>query len=168
MSSVKSVSIGLRYRRCLHIPKSHEEEASRRAWWDRSLGRGGLGNSAPAGWLAGSGEDGCRGDFQASVWKHSGGVRHVGPALATVSALLVGGGTHNNNGLADSPDPQAGGLGFGHRRMVLRPRPEHIRQRVASLHLAVPAMFPLHPLHGESLPSPKTLRRVRRFFSQEC
>lgn len=70
---------------------NHEEEASRRAWWDRSLGRGGLRNSAPAGWLAGSGEDGCRGDFQASVWKHS-GVRHVGPALATVSAPLVGGG----------------------------------------------------------------------------
>lgn len=71
--------------------RSHEEEASRRAWWDRSLGRGGLGNSAPAGWLAGSGEDGCRGDFQASVWKHS-GARHVGPPLATVSAPLVGGG----------------------------------------------------------------------------
>lgn len=76
---------------------SHEEEASRRAWWDRSLGRGGLENSAPAGWLAGSGEDGCRGDFQASVWKHS-GVRHVGPALATVSAPLVGGGHRTTMG----------------------------------------------------------------------
>lgn len=57
------------------------------------------------------------------------------------------------HGVADAADPEAGGLGFGHGRMVLRPRPEHIRQRSTSLHLALSAMFPLHAVHGEFFPS---------------
>lgn len=35
--------------------------------------------------------------------------------------------------------------------MVLRPGSEHVRQRAPSLHLAVPAVFPLHALHGQCL-----------------
>lgn len=55
-----------------------------------------------------------------------------------------------HHGVADPPDPQAGGLGFSHGRLVLRPRSKYVRQRAASLHLALSAVFPLHALHGES------------------
>lgn len=53
------------------------------------------------------------------------------------------------HGVPDFTDTEARGLGFSYRRMVLRPRPKHIRQRFTSVHLAVSAMFPLHALHGE-------------------
>lgn len=109
-------------------------------------------------WLASSsGEDGCRGDSQATVWKHSTDC-HVQRRLASVSARLfrlsVGSARirrrwMKQHGVADSSDPEAGGLGFSHGRMVLRPRSEHIRQRFTPLHLAVSAMFPLHTVHGE-------------------
>lgn len=65
--------------------RCHEEELSRRAWWDRSLLSGGL-KQCPS-WLASCREDGCRGNFQASVWKQS-IVCHVQRQLASVSPRL--------------------------------------------------------------------------------
>lgn len=124
-------------------------------------GRGGIGVSSVEdwkqcpSWLASSREDGCRGDFQASVWKHSTVYRvqrrlaSVSPRLFRWSILSDSSEGLKEHGVADSPDPETGGLGFSHRRLVLRPRSKYIRQRFTSLHLAVPAMFPLHALHGE-------------------
>lgn len=126
-------------------------------------GRGGIGVSSVEdwkqcpSWLASSSrEDGCRGDSQATVWKHS-TVCHVQRRLAErVSpgrsrwSVPLGFGI-KQHGVADSTDPEAGGLGFSHRRMVLRPRSKYIRQRFTSLHLALSAMFPLHAVHGEPL-----------------
>lgn len=66
--------------------RCHEEEVSRRAWWDRSLLSGGL-KQCPS-WLASCREDGCRGDFQASVWKQS-IVCHVQRQLVSVSPRFV-------------------------------------------------------------------------------
>lgn len=121
-------------------------------------GRGGIGVSSVEdwkqcpSWLASCREDGCRGDFQASVWKQS-TVCHVLRPLASVSPRLFRGSDSSEgikqHGVADSTDPEAGGLGFNHRRMVLRPRSEYIRQRFTSLHLAFSAMLSLHTLHGE-------------------
>lgn len=57
-------------------------------------GRGGIGVSAVEdckqcpSWLASGGEDGCSGDFQASVWRRR-GARRVQRTLAVVSAPLV-------------------------------------------------------------------------------
>lgn len=62
--------------------RCHEEELPRRAWWDRSLLSGGL-KQCPS-WLASCTEDGCRRDFQATVWKQS-TVCHVQRRLASVS-----------------------------------------------------------------------------------
>lgn len=125
-------------------------------------GRGGIGVSSVEdwkqcpSWLASSREDGCRGDFQASVWKHSTACR-VQRRLASVSPRLYRWSVRSDSsegikqhGVADSTDPETGGLGFSHRRMVLRPRSKYIRQRFTSLHLAVSAMFSLYALHGES------------------
>lgn len=111
-------------------------------------------------WLQSGFSGQCLGAPRRSAPRHTTSHR-VGPARRR--------GTHDNNGLADPPDPPAGGLGFGHRRMVLRPRPEHVRQRVASLHLAVPAVFPLHPLHGELLRllHPEKTSPCLTFFCQQ-
>lgn len=79
--------------------------------------------------------------FSRRRWRRSGRPRR--PRWSPSSSAQA------SHGLADPPDPQAGGLGFNHRRVVLRPRPEYVRQRAPSLHLALFAMLPLHAVHGE-------------------
>lgn len=53
------------------------------------------------------------------------------------------------NGVADPADPAAGRVGVGDRRMVLRPPPEHLRERASPLPVAAAALPPVHALHGE-------------------
>ncbi len=52
-------------------------------------------------------------------------------------------------GVADPPDPAAGRVGVGDGRMVLRPPPEHLRERTSPLPVAAAALPPVHALHGE-------------------
>lgn len=52
-------------------------------------------------------------------------------------------------GVADPPDPAAGRVGVGDGRMVLRPPPEHLRERASPLPVAAAALPPVHALHGE-------------------
>ena len=155
-----------RFPRLLLPTVFHEEELPRRAWrrreggTDRSLHGRGL-KQCPS-WPASGRKDGCGGDFQATVWKQR-AVCHVGrrrlarqgatapprsPSRRSVPPAFIGR-QSRRHGVADAADPEAGGLGFGHGRMVLRPGPEHVRQRATPLHLALSAMFPLHAVHGE-------------------
>lgn len=132
----------------------HEEEVSRRAWWDRSLLSGGL-RTVPqlAGqqqrrWL----QRGFSGQCLKTEHRLSCSTttsQRVTPVVPLVGSARIHRRGIKQHGVADSTDPEAGGLGFSHRRMVLRPRSKYIRQRFTSLHLAVSAMFPLHTVHGE-------------------
>lgn len=128
---------------------SHEEELARRAWWDSRLLSGGL-NTVPQ--LASCREDGCSGEFQANVWKQR-TVCHVERRLAFVSPRLFLrfflDSRRIKHGVSNTPDPEAGGLGFNHRRMVLRPPSKYICQCFTPIHLAVSSLFPLHTLHGK-------------------
>ena len=129
----------------------YEEETARRAWWDSRLLTGGP-RTVPQ--LASCREDGCSGDVQASVWKQW-TVCHVSRRLAFVSPLLFWRFFKDTKGIkhgvSNTSDPQTGGLGFNHRRMVLRPPSKYICQCFAPLHLAFPIMFSLYALHGKKL-----------------
>ncbi len=68
-------------------------------------------------------------------------------------------------GVADPPDPAAGRVGVGDGRMVLRPPPEHLRERTSPLPVAAAALPPVHALHGERLPSVSPLFSILQSLS---
>lgn len=85
--------------------------------------------------------------------------RQTGHGPGAAPMRVPGGGRalqRRGHGVAGVADPAPGGVGLAHRRLVLRPTPEHLLQLLPPLRLDLPAYLSFLALHGEALPPPVT------------